>query len=56
MALLIKDTPVLRGKDAERFLAEIEASKDDRPSPEERVRMKKNFDFIMRAAEKNNTF
>lgn len=48
MALPIKDTPVLKGKDAERFYEKIESGK--KASDEEKKRIKKSYEKLMKAA------
>ncbi len=46
MSLPIKDTPVLTGKDAERFLAEVKENENRAVSKEELERMKKNYEIF----------
>ena len=46
MVTPIKDTPILYGKDAIRFLKEIEKNKCKKISKEELARLKKNYDKI----------
>jgi len=48
MSLPIKDTPILKGKEAKRFFEEIEENKDKRISEEERNRINKNFEFMIK--------
>jgi hypothetical protein len=43
MAIPIKDTPILTGKDAKRFLTKLEKEKDTKASAEEINRIKNNF-------------
>lgn len=43
MARPIKETPILFGKDAERFKADMEATRNKRISQEERERIEKNY-------------
>lgn len=50
MALPIKDTPVLFGKDAKAFIEEMDKNKDKRISDEERIQMENNFVFMMNIA------
>lgn len=44
MAKPIKETPVLKGKDARNFIAEMKRSENKKASVEVRERIKKNFD------------
>ncbi len=53
MALPIKDTPVLTGKDAIKFLADIKANENKKVSPEELDRMKANYEVMKRMLEKS---
>jgi hypothetical protein len=46
MARPIKDTPVLRGAEAVRFLKQINESKGQPVTNEEKDRLKKNFEFF----------
>lgn len=46
MAKPIKETPVLRGKDASNFHREIKKSKTRKVSPDVRERMNHNFDIM----------
>ena len=46
MAKPIKETPVLRGKDAKRFLKKRESDKNKKISPEIIERMKRNHSFM----------
>ncbi|CAL1518183.1 hypothetical protein MMC2321_01924 [Chitinophaga sp. MM2321] len=50
MSRPIAETPVLRGKDARKFLAEMERNKDKKATPEERMRIKVNYDKLMSIA------
>ena len=43
MARPIKETPILIGKDAERFKKDMEETRNKRISPEERERIEKNY-------------
>lgn len=43
MAKPIKETPILFGKDAERFLKEREESKTKKESPEEKKRILESY-------------
>jgi len=43
MAKPIKDTPVLKGKDARVFLEKIQKSCDNRNSLDEKTRIRENF-------------
>lgn len=43
MARPIKETPILFGKDAERFKKDMEETRNKRNSPEERKRIEKNY-------------
>ena len=49
MARLIKETPILYGKDADNFLKNIE--KTQKITPEEAVRISKNYDSIKNIAQ-----
>lgn len=46
MALPIKDTPVLTGEDARRFLAQMKANENKKASPEEMARMKASYEAM----------
>lgn len=46
MAKPIKETPVLRGEDAKRFLILRESSKNQKVNPEILERMRKNHSYI----------
>ncbi len=50
MALQIKDTPVLRGRNAENFYKEIERSEHEKVSSAELERMRSNYELIMKNA------
>lgn len=52
MSLPIKDTPVLTGKDAKRFLDELDRNKFTRESKEELDRIHKNYEAFKKL-EKN---
>jgi hypothetical protein len=49
MARPIKETPILRGKDAERFVREIE--KSNKISNESAIRIKENFNRLKSIAQ-----
>jgi len=51
MAKPIKETPILRGRDAKRFNKELKKSETKKVSPDVRERMNRNFD-IMRNIER----
>lgn len=46
MARPIKETPILFGKDAERFKKDMEETRNKRISAEERERIEKNFKLL----------
>ena len=46
MAKPIKDTPVLKGKDARIFLEKIKKSRDNRNTPNENNRIRENFNKL----------
>ena len=50
MAKPIKETPVLKGRDAERFHKELRNSNNRKVSPDVRERMNHNFDIMRRIA------
>lgn len=47
MALPIKDTPVLSGNDAKKFLEEMDENKDKRISKEEHIKIERSYKFIL---------
>lgn len=47
MALPIKDTPILYGNDAKKFLDEMIKNKDKKITKSERLRMDENYKFIL---------
>lgn len=49
MAKQIKDTPILKGKDAKRFIAEQNATKNPIAIQEEKNRVLKNYNFLKSA-------
>jgi len=53
MALPIRDTPVLTGEDARKFLADIKANENKKASPEEMTRMKANYEAMKRIIAKS---
>lgn len=55
MALPIKDTPVLTGEDARKFLADIKANENKKVSPEELARIKASYEIIKKLADKSGT-
>lgn len=55
MARPIKETPILSGNDAVRFLNTIEENKTKKASPEELARMRKNYERL-KAMAKPGTF
>ncbi|WP_343744778.1 hypothetical protein [Chitinophaga sp.] len=46
MARPIKETPVLKGKEAAKFLAEVNRSKNEKVSKETLEQIKKNFEKL----------
>lgn len=46
MARPIKETPVLKGKEAAKFLTEVNKAKDQKASKETIERIKKNYDKL----------
>ncbi|SDE95420.1 hypothetical protein [Chitinophaga filiformis] len=46
MARQIKETPVLKGKDAAKFLADVNKSKDQKASKEALEKIKKNYEKL----------
>jgi hypothetical protein len=46
MAKPIKETPVLKGKDARTFLEKIQKSSDNRNTTKENVRIRENFNRL----------
>ena len=46
MAKPIKETPVLKGKDARVFLEKIQKSSDNRNTPNENNRIRENFNRL----------
>jgi hypothetical protein len=53
MALPIRTTPTLTGKQAKRFLAEIKANEKKKVSQEELDRIKANYEIFKRIMEKS---
>lgn len=53
MAKPIKETPILKGKDAQKFIAEQNATKDSIAIQKERDRIFKNYN-LLKAAESTN--
>ena len=51
MAKPIKETPVLKGRDAEIFHKEMRKSQTTKVSPEVKERMKQNFDIMRSIAD-----
>lgn len=54
MALPIKDTPVLTGEDAIKFLADIKANENKKFSQEELDRIKANYEVMKQIIKKSN--
>ena len=50
MAKPIKETPVLKGKDAKNFLEEVEHTKHKKVSEAVAIRMKTNYDRLVSIA------
>ncbi len=51
MARPIKETPILFGEDAKRFMKEMEETRNKRASKEERERIKKNYELLKSIAD-----
>ncbi|WP_199659156.1 hypothetical protein [Parabacteroides sp. AF48-14] len=49
MARPIKETPILFGEDAKRFMKEMEETRNKRASKEERERIEKNYQEFKKA-------
>ena len=59
MAIKIKETPILTGKDAKTFMKkmhEVDNHKGDYYTKEEISKMKSDYEWIMSIAKKTNTF
>jgi len=56
MALPIKETPVLIGKDAKNFVEEMKSTQDKKISAEEQLRIKDNYEKMMKASKQYSTF
>lgn len=54
MSLPIRDTPVLRGKDAIRFLEQMEIERTRRIPKEELDRMNRNYEIFKTLLNKND--
>jgi len=53
MAIQIKDTPSLKGKDADSFFESIDKNESQKPSAEELAKIKASYDKISKLLKKS---